>query len=726
MRPTSQQSRRRVPRALLAVPLALATALSLTLPSAVADEEVTTADIVESPAPQADTEPADDGTPRAETGNIAPPADSPFAEDDPGPAPYRATIAEELEPEVPGLPDGVDVVKYEWKTDRWVIVSLTSPAMGGEVQKVQLHLPRDWYKDTERTFPSILMLGGLWGSEKENSWSYRTKIVDYFADKNVTLVLPIGGSGSFYSDWEQPDNGQNYKWETFLTQELPPLLTQWRVQDEHRAVVGISMGATSAVNLAARNPEMFDAVGSFSGYLDTTSPGLPYMFASNLESSGFDATKMWGPYYSRNWREHDPKLLVRNLKGKAVYVSSGNGTAGAHDKPNDKPGFLNNPREFGSRITSQSFVNAAKLAGVDITAVFRPNGTHTWAYWEPEMKNFWPKIAEKWGLDDTETSADCKVEGVFADAAARDRGSKDFGDCVTDAYPGPDGGWIQDFEGARFFQAPGADVAYAQWGRTGALYSAMGGPSSWLGYPLREEGRLSQGVWVKYQGGRIHYYKDYGAVAVKNDIVSAWGKRDYERGLGYPTAAEVDVLAADGTVVGQSQSFEQGTIYRNTKTGDVFSLKGDIDEKYIALGGPAGPLGFPLRNDRDGLDDEGSYSRFENGYIYSTPRTGARVMYNGPVYDAWKQEGYEHAEGIGYPTSDDVVDPKAPRVVTFERGDITVHADGSATVVRNASQDPVSTAAGDGPDADVEEGAEGDDATVDSPAVVSDQVAEAE
>lgn len=336
----------------------------------------------------------DDGTPRAETGNIAPPAASPFAADDPGPAPDRETIAEQINPDVPGLPDGVRVVKEEWKGDRWVNVSVTSPAMDGEVQKVQLHLARDWHSAPEKTFPSILMLGGLWGSETENSWSYRTDIVSYFGDKNVTLVLPVGGSGSFYSDWEQPDNGQNYKWETFLTKELPLVLRHWRIQDEHRAVMGVSMGATSAVNLAARNPDMFDAVGSFSGYLDTTSLGLPQLFAANLKSSGFDATKMWGPYHSRNWREHDPKLLVRNLKGKLVYVSSGNGTAGNHDKPNDKPGFLNNPREFGSRVTSQNFVNAAKLAGVDVTVRFRPNGTHTWAYWEPEVKNMWPMIAE--------------------------------------------------------------------------------------------------------------------------------------------------------------------------------------------------------------------------------------------------------------------------------------------------------------------------------------------
>ena len=37
--------------------------------------------------------------------------------------------------------------------------------------------------------------------------------------------MPVGGQSSFYADWYRPSegNGQDYtyKWETFLTQELP-------------------------------------------------------------------------------------------------------------------------------------------------------------------------------------------------------------------------------------------------------------------------------------------------------------------------------------------------------------------------------------------------------------------------------------------------------------------------------------------------------------------------
>ena len=40
--------------------------------------------------------------------------------------------------------------------------------------------------------------------------------------------MPVGGQSSFYSDWYKPACGKagcsTYKWETFLTQELPAYL----------------------------------------------------------------------------------------------------------------------------------------------------------------------------------------------------------------------------------------------------------------------------------------------------------------------------------------------------------------------------------------------------------------------------------------------------------------------------------------------------------------------
>lgn len=87
--------------------------------------------------------------------------------------------------------------------------------------------------------------------EQQGGWTIETNIEQFYADKNTIVVLPVGGESSFYSDWEQPNNGKNYQWETFHTQELAPILTNGVRSDGKRTITGISMGGTAVVNIAA-------------------------------------------------------------------------------------------------------------------------------------------------------------------------------------------------------------------------------------------------------------------------------------------------------------------------------------------------------------------------------------------------------------------------------------------------------------------------------------------
>ena len=52
-----------------------------------------------------------------------------------------------------------------------------------------------------------------------------TPAFEWYYGSGLSIVMPVGGQSSFYTDWYQPSegNGQDYtyKWETFLTQELP-------------------------------------------------------------------------------------------------------------------------------------------------------------------------------------------------------------------------------------------------------------------------------------------------------------------------------------------------------------------------------------------------------------------------------------------------------------------------------------------------------------------------
>ena len=628
----SRRATRRVGAAVLALPLSVALALPLAAPAA-----------AQGPG---------SGTSYLEPDEI----------------PERQPESVEEGQDLPGLPEGVDVDRIEWMSDRWANVYINTPSMPESPVLVQILLARDWYSQPDRDFPSVWALDGLRARDDESGWTLATNIQQFYADKNVNVIMPVGGNSSFYTDWDQqPEDGKTYKWETFLTQELPAVLREgWRTS-EQRAVTGISMGGTAAMNLAQRHPELFQFVGSFSGYLDTTSTGVPQAinYATN-DGAGYDAQRMWGPYGSERWNENDPKQHTGNLKDMTVYVSAGNGNAGPYDEEGPIPGYPANPAAFGleamSRMTTQTFVRAAQADDVNVIAKYRDSGTHDWPYWQYEMTQAWPYIAQTFGLSEEDRGVKCAAVGKIAEAEKRQR-SQNLGTCTTNEYDAANGGKVQDFRNGRVYWKKDADKAWATWGRIGARYSAMNGPSSWLGYPTGEEHQIKGGFFQQFENGAIYWTPQTGAVEVKSDIIDAWGKHGWETGaFGYPTAPAQQV-AGGGAV----QQFQNGVAVRD-KDGKVRMIEGKIGEKYIEAGGPAdSSLGFP-RSEEIKVKG-GAFTQFEHGNIYWSASSGAHIIKYGKIFDAWGEDKWEQGR-FGWPIEDQQGIPAGGEVVKFQHGEI--------------------------------------------------------
>jgi S-formylglutathione hydrolase FrmB len=710
MRPTSQQSRhrksRRIPRSVLALPLALALAVPVAVPSAGADEEPaavgdTRAQTLQD-APEALMDSPDQI--QDEGRGVRAPENSPLAFMDPGDAPDRGIMRTTV-PDNSGLPDGTSVEKVEWITERWVKLYIHSSNMPGRTMQVQIHLARDWYKDPERTFPSLWQLGPLYSREDESAWSYSTDAVSFYSDKNVNVVMPIGGGGTFYSDWVNDVDGKPIKWESFLMDELIPILkTQWRTNDK-RGINGLSMGGTSAAVLAARHPDKFNFMASFSGYLDTTSVGMPQLFGMIDKEAGYDVTDMWGPYYSRQWREHDPKLLVRGMKGMGIYVAAGNGFTGAHDNPGVLPSVPADLRsatmESMARVTSQSFVNAAKVAGVDVTTRWRPTGTHIWPYWTHEMKESWPMAARYLGLGEEDEAVECESTGKFAEAVERyqtNQNNYDLGDCISEVYEIKDDdgeaiGAAQDYRNGVLYlkggevddTTAGADEAVATWGRTSAKYRTEGGPAGWLGWPVEPDSRgKGGGAWAQFEAGFIYWsnvQQGAGPVTMKMDVYDEWAKTNHEYGpYGYPVSGERDITV-DGKT-GQIQDFEDGAAVRlpgdDETSGAVRLLAGGIAERFEDL--PAADrarLGWPTNSTGTMYDNVGKFNDFDHGVVYSTSY-GDYVLYHGPIFNHYKGQGFEGGD-LGKLVSDETINADGSRVAEFEGGTVRADADGKIT-----------------------------------------------
>ena len=133
-----------------------------------------------------------------------------FAPKDP---PARTPLNTEY-PDVKGLPEGVKINRVEYLTNRHLMVYIKSAAMPDKEQKVQIQLARDWYSHPEKKFPEVWALDGLRARDDESGWTIETNILNQYADRNVNLIMPVGGESSFYSDWEQADRGKHYMWET--------------------------------------------------------------------------------------------------------------------------------------------------------------------------------------------------------------------------------------------------------------------------------------------------------------------------------------------------------------------------------------------------------------------------------------------------------------------------------------------------------------------------------
>ncbi|MEV6276241.1 alpha/beta hydrolase family protein [Nocardia sp. NPDC051832] len=266
-----------------------------------------------------------------------------------------------------------------------------------------------WVSHPGGPAPALYLLNAVDGGESGGPWTNRTDAAQFFADKPVNVIQPIGGRASYYSDWlsDDPALGRN-KWSTFLIDELPPLLTAHFDMTGRNAVAGTSMSATSALNLAIEAPGHFQAVGSYSGCPRTNDPLARAYVHSQLGLFGANAGNMWGGSDNPAWAAHDPILNADRLRGTALYISAGNGAAGVHDTLAD-PSIGGDAGRLADRILvgggMESLVLSCTTAltdrlaalGIPATVVHR-NGTHAWPYWQDDLHDSWPLFAAALGV----------------------------------------------------------------------------------------------------------------------------------------------------------------------------------------------------------------------------------------------------------------------------------------------------------------------------------------
>lgn len=248
---------------------------------------------------------------------------------------------------------------------------------------------------------AVYMLDGMRAQDDFSGWDINTAAFEWYHGSGLSVIMPVGGQSSFYVDWYRPAKGKNgtwtYRWETFLTQELPAWLAASKgVSPTGAAAVGLSMAGSSSLNLAIWHPQQFVYAAAISGALNPSEGWWPTLIALAMhDCGGFNPDDMWGPSSDPAWQRDDPtvnigKLVANNTR---IWIYAGTGVPADFDTTT---GGNRAAAEFLERFlarTSKTFQQLYQAAGgTNGIFNFPSDGTHSWAYWGQQLQMMKPDL----------------------------------------------------------------------------------------------------------------------------------------------------------------------------------------------------------------------------------------------------------------------------------------------------------------------------------------------
>ncbi len=249
---------------------------------------------------------------------------------------------------------------------------------------------------------AVYLMDGLRAQDDFNGWDINTPAFEWLYNSGLSTVMPVGGESSFYSDWYQPSqgNGQNYtyKWETFMTQELPAWLEANRgVSRTGNAAVGLSMAGSAALTYAIWHPDQYTYAASLSGFLNPSEGWWPTLIGLAMnDAGGYNANSMWGPSSDPAWARNDPMVNINRLvaNNTRVWIYCGTGTPSELDTSGGGANLL--AAQFLEGLTLRTNVtfrdNYIAAGGTNGVFNFPPNGTHSWGYWGQQLQQMVPDM----------------------------------------------------------------------------------------------------------------------------------------------------------------------------------------------------------------------------------------------------------------------------------------------------------------------------------------------
>lgn len=243
-----------------------------------------------------------------------------------------------------GLTQVVGATEVHSSTD--FTITVTTQQLSG-VHRIRVFLPSGYGADPARRWPVTYFLHGGGGTVDDAA-----AVPALHSDSMITVV-PDGGLKSWYANWvmqKTPAGAAN--WETFhLDQVIPFIDANLRtVADRaHRAVVGLSMGGSGALQYAEDRPDLFGHAASLSGGIDF---GMAEIRGAVLATE-LNLTGAW--------------CAVSTSTPSGTGRCTGYGPTVDSDAIFGSPYPVFNADHIWNEVNPASTANLAKLAGVEVT-----------------------------------------------------------------------------------------------------------------------------------------------------------------------------------------------------------------------------------------------------------------------------------------------------------------------------------------------------------------------